>query len=80
MMTMAFKPIENSLEGSGKLRHLETNGVLDALLFYAIGVVIYVVMRSSSRRCKVAGRHVDPRALDERHDERGKRRAAQASA
>ena len=32
-------------KGSGKLHYLETNGILDALLFYAIGVVIYVVMR-----------------------------------
>ena len=36
------KPIENSLEGSGKLHYLETNGILDALLFYAIGLVIYI--------------------------------------
>src|SRR5438132_763450 len=40
-----FKPIEKSLEGSGKLHYLETNGILDALLFFGIGLVIYIVMR-----------------------------------
>ena len=48
-----FKPIENSLEGGGKLHYLETNGILDALLFYAIGVVIYVVMQLRSRSAGV---------------------------
>ena len=48
-----FKPIENSLEGGGKLHYLETNGILDALLFYAIGVVIYVLMRLRSRSAGV---------------------------
>jgi amino acid transporter len=48
-----FKPIEKSLEGSGKLHYLETNGILDALLFYAIGVVIYVVMQLRSRSAGV---------------------------
>jgi amino acid transporter len=48
-----FKPIETSLEGSGKLHYLETNGILDALLFYAIGVVIYVVMQLRSRSAGV---------------------------
>jgi amino acid transporter len=48
-----FKPIENSLEGGGKLHYLETNGILDALLFYAIGVVIYIVMQLRSRSAGV---------------------------
>jgi basic amino acid/polyamine antiporter, APA family len=48
-----FKPIENSLEGGSKLHYLETNGILDALLFYAIGVVIYVVMQLRSRSAGV---------------------------
>jgi basic amino acid/polyamine antiporter, APA family len=48
-----FKPIENSLEGGGKLHYLETNGILDALLFYAIGVVIYVIMLLRSRSAGV---------------------------
>jgi APA family basic amino acid/polyamine antiporter len=44
-----FKPIVNSLEGSGKLHYLETNGILDALIFYGLGLVIYVVMRLRTR-------------------------------
>ncbi len=39
------KPIEKSLEGTGRLHYLETNGILDALLFFGIGLVIYIVMR-----------------------------------
>jgi amino acid transporter len=48
-----FKPIEKSLEGTGKLHYLETNGILDALLFYVIGVVIYLVMSWRSRTAGV---------------------------
>jgi amino acid transporter len=48
-----FKPIEKSLEGGGKLHYLETNGILDAVLFYAIGVVIYVLMLLRSRSAGV---------------------------
>lgn len=44
-----FKPIKDSLGGSGKLHYLETNGILDAMLFYALGIVIYVVMQVRSR-------------------------------
>jgi basic amino acid/polyamine antiporter, APA family len=40
-----IKPIEKSLRGSGKLHYLETNGILDAGVFFAIGLVIYIVMR-----------------------------------
>jgi hypothetical protein len=43
------KPIEKSLEGSGKLQYLEANGILDALLFYLLGFVIYFVMRHRAR-------------------------------
>ena len=45
------RPIWDSLTSSGtsKLTYLETNGILDALLFYALGVVIYLVMRARSR-------------------------------
>src|SRR5207244_11748403 len=43
------KPIEKSLEGAGRLHYLETNGILDALLFFAIGLVIYIVMRIRAR-------------------------------
>ena len=39
-----FKPIVDALKGTGKLHYLETNGILDALIFYGIGVVIYFVM------------------------------------
>ena len=42
-----------SLEGSGKLHYLETNGILDALIFYALGLVIYVVMLLRTRRAGV---------------------------
>jgi amino acid transporter len=47
------KPIYTSLEGSNKLKYLETNGILDALLFYALGLVIYVVMQLRSRSAGV---------------------------
>jgi amino acid transporter len=47
------KPIEKSLRGSGKLHYLETNGILDALLFFAIGLVIYLVMRVRARSAGV---------------------------
>jgi len=48
-----FKPIEKSLQGSGKLHYLETNGILDALVFFAIGLVIYIVMSMRSRAAGV---------------------------
>jgi amino acid transporter len=48
-----FKPIVKSLEGSGKLHYLETNGILDALIFYAVGLVIYLVMFVRSRKAGV---------------------------
>ena len=40
-----IKPIEKSLQGTAKLHYLETNGILDAAVFFAIGLVIYIVMR-----------------------------------
>jgi hypothetical protein len=40
-----IKPIEKSLRGPAKLHYLETNGILDALVFFGIGLVIYFVMR-----------------------------------
>ncbi|MEA2276939.1 MAG: hypothetical protein QOC78_1899 [Solirubrobacteraceae bacterium] len=43
------KPIEKSLQGTGTLKYLETNGILDALLFYALGLVIYVAMQYRAR-------------------------------
>ena len=38
-----IKPIWDSITASdtSKLTYLETNGILDALIFYALGVVIY---------------------------------------
>jgi amino acid transporter len=48
-----FKPIVKSLEGSGKLHYLETNGILDALIFYGLGLVIYVAMYARSRKAGV---------------------------
>jgi amino acid transporter len=48
-----FKPIEKSLSGTGRLHYLETNGILDALLFYGIGLVIYLVMQLRSRTAGV---------------------------
>jgi basic amino acid/polyamine antiporter, APA family len=43
------KPIEKSLEGTGRLHYLETNGILDALIFYGLGLVIYGVMLYRTR-------------------------------
>jgi amino acid transporter len=50
-----IKPIWDSLTATGvsKLTYLETNGILDALIFYGIGVIIYVVMRMRSRSAGV---------------------------
>ncbi len=45
-----FKPIKEALSGSGKLHYLETNGILDALVFYGLGIVIYFVMLILTRR------------------------------
>jgi hypothetical protein len=49
------KPIWDSLTATGaaRLTYLETNGILDAAIFYAIGVVIYVVMQARSRAAGV---------------------------
>ena len=40
-----FKPIINALKGGSALTYLETNGIIDAGIFYLIGIVIYFVMR-----------------------------------
>jgi amino acid transporter len=40
-----IKPIVNALKGTSALTYLETNGILDAGVFYLIGIVIYFVMR-----------------------------------
>ena len=48
-----FKPIEKALSGSGKLHYLESNGILDALIFYGIGLAIYLAMRLRTRSAGV---------------------------
>ena len=44
-----IKPIVNALKGGGALTYLETNGIIDAGMFYVIGIVIYLAMRYRSR-------------------------------
>ncbi len=39
------KPIVNALNAGGALTYLETNGIIDAGIFYLIGIVIYFIMR-----------------------------------
>jgi APA family basic amino acid/polyamine antiporter len=48
-----IKPIVNAVKGGGALTYLETNGIIDAGLFYVIGIVIYFVMRYRSRSAGV---------------------------
>jgi amino acid transporter len=50
-----IKPIWDSLTASGaaRLTYLETNGILDAALFYLIGIVIYIVMQARTRAAGV---------------------------
>ena len=53
-----IKPIVDALKAGGTLTYLETNGIIDAGLFYVIGLVIFFVMRY---RAKAAG--VDEKML-----------------
>jgi basic amino acid/polyamine antiporter, APA family len=48
-----IKPIVNALKGGGALTYLETNGIIDAGLFYVIGIVIYFVMKYRSKAAGV---------------------------
>ena len=48
-----IKPIVDALKGGGALTYLETNGVIDAGIFYLIGLIIYVVMRYRARSAGV---------------------------
>lgn len=48
-----IKPIVNALKGGGALTYLETNGIIDAGLFYVIGILIYFVMKYRSRAAGV---------------------------
>jgi amino acid transporter len=47
------KPIVNALKGGGALTYLETNGIIDAGIFYLIGIVIYFVMRYRATKAGV---------------------------
>jgi basic amino acid/polyamine antiporter, APA family len=40
-----IKPIVNALKAGGALTYLETNGIIDAGVFYLLGLVIYFIMR-----------------------------------
>ena len=47
------KPIVNALNAGGSLTYLETNGIIDAGIFYAIGLVIFFIMRYRARAAGV---------------------------
>jgi APA family basic amino acid/polyamine antiporter len=47
-----IKPIVNALHGGSALTYLETNGIIDAGIFYLLGLIIFFVMRY---RTKAAG-------------------------
>ena len=44
-----IKPIVNALSGTSTLKYLETNGILDAAVFYLLGLVIFFTMRYRAR-------------------------------
>jgi amino acid transporter len=44
-----IKPIVNALSGTSTLKYLETNGILDAAVFYLLGLVIFFAMRYRAR-------------------------------
>jgi hypothetical protein len=48
-----FKPVIQGTPGVSTLTYLETNGIIDAALFYVIGVVIYIIMRYRASRAGV---------------------------
>jgi amino acid transporter len=48
-----IKPIVNALKGTGTLHYLETNGILDAAVFYLLGIVIFFIMRWRAQRAGV---------------------------
>jgi basic amino acid/polyamine antiporter, APA family len=43
------KPIINALKGGGALTYLETNGIIDAGIFYLLGLVVYLLMQWRTR-------------------------------
>jgi basic amino acid/polyamine antiporter, APA family len=48
-----IKPIVNALKAGGALTYLETNGIIDAGVFYAIGLIIFLIMRYRARAAGV---------------------------
>jgi hypothetical protein len=48
-----IKPIVHALGKGGALTYLETNGIIDAGLFYLIGLVIFFIMRFRARAAGV---------------------------
>jgi amino acid transporter len=48
-----IKPIVNALKGGSALTYLETNGIIDAGLFYLLGIIIYFIMKFRSRSAGV---------------------------
>jgi APA family basic amino acid/polyamine antiporter len=48
-----IKPIVNALKGGSALTYLETNGIIDAGIFYLIGIVIYFIMRYRAAKAGV---------------------------
>ena len=48
-----IKPIVKGVQGGSALKYLETQGIIDAALFYLLGVVIYYVMKWRSRSAGV---------------------------
>jgi amino acid transporter len=48
-----IKPIVNALKGGSALTYLETNGIIDAGLFYLIGIIIYFIMKYRTRSAGV---------------------------
>ncbi|HEY2318240.1 MAG TPA: APC family permease [Solirubrobacteraceae bacterium] len=48
-----IKPIVNALQAGGAITYLETNGIIDAGVFYLIGLVIYLIMRYRAQNAGV---------------------------
>ena len=48
-----IKPIINALKGGSALTYLETNGIIDAGIFYLLGIVIYFIMRYRATKAGV---------------------------
>ncbi len=44
-----IKPIVKGVQGGSALTYLETNGIIDAVIFYLVGVLVYFVMRTRTR-------------------------------